>query len=181
MIQSMFMSLLIDFFPIIIFFCVFKWKGLMVATLTATLASFIQLISIKLKTNKFPHLQLISFLSLFILGSFTLICKKEIFIKWKPTAIYWLLAIVFFSTHWFKKQPLLEKLSNNTLNLPKKIWYKLNIIWVIFFILMGVLNLYIVYNFDTNTWVNFKLFGTLGLTMIFVILQAIFLSKYLRT
>ena len=71
-------------------------------------------------------------------------------------------------------------MSNNTLQLPKKVWAKLNILWIIFFIFMGTLNLYIVYHFDTNTWVNFKLFGTLGLTTIFVVFQAIFLSKYLR-
>jgi len=180
MLQSMFMSLLVDFFPIVIFFGVFKWKDLMAATIAAMLVSFIQLIITKIKTNKFQYLQLISFLSLFILGSFALVCKKEIFIKWKPTAIYWLLAIIFLGTHIFNKQPLLEKLSNNTLQLPKKVWAKLNILWIIFFIFMGTLNLYIVYHFDTNTWVNFKLFGTLGLTTIFVVFQAIFLSKYLR-
>lgn len=174
------MGLVTDLFPVFIFFCAFKWKGLTIATIAAMIVSFVQLIIIKIKTNKVSFLQMTSFGSLFILGSFALICNKEIFIKWKPTAIYWLLAIIFSGTHFFSKQLLLEKLSKNTINLPKSIWIKLNIIWILFFIFMGLLNLYIIYNFDTNTWVNFKLFGTLGLTAVFIILQVIFLAKYLH-
>ncbi len=181
MLQLAPMSLLADFFPIFVFFCAFKLKGLMIATIAAIVVSFIQLVIVKIRTKKFQHLQVISFLSLLILGGFALICNKEIFIKWKPTAIYWLLAIIFLGSHLFSKQPLLEKLSNKTLQLPKNVWTKLNIMWIIFFIFMGILNLYVVYYFDTNTWVNFKLFGTLGLTTIFIVFQAVFLSKYLRT
>lgn len=173
------MELFAEFLPIIVFFCVFKSKGLMTATLVAIVASFIQLIITKIKTGKYKKMQLASFLSLVILGGFAIVCKKEIFIKWKPTAIYWILAITFLSTHFFGKQPLLEKLNNNTLQLPKKIWNRLSMSWVIFFVLMGILNLYVVYYFDTDTWVNFKLFGTFGLTMLFIIFQAIFISKYL--
>ena len=181
MLQLTIMSLLADFFPILIFFVTYKWQGLMTATVAAIIVSFVQLIIVKIRTNKIQNIQLMSFLSLFILGSFALICKKEIFIKWKPTVIYWLLAVIFLGTHLFGKQPLLEKLSNNAIQLPKKIWATLSILWVIFFILMGIINLYFVYYFDTNTWVNFKLFGTLGLTTVFVVCQTIFLSKYFRT
>jgi intracellular septation protein len=175
------MSLLTDFFPIAVFFIVFKLKGVMYATMAAIIASFIQLIIIKLRTNKIQNTQLISFVSLLVLGGFALICKKEIFIKWKPTVIYWALAIILLVSKYVKKTSLLKKLGNNAIALPEKIWNKLDFIWVIFFIFMGCLNLYIVYYFDTNTWVNFKLFGTLLLTVIFIICQTIFLSKYLRT
>lgn len=173
------MELLTEFFPIVVFFCVFKLKGLMAATVAAMFASLIQLIITKIKTGKYKKMQITSFLSLIILGGFALICKKEIFIKWKPTAIYWILAITFLSTHLFGKQPLIEKINNNTIQLPKKIWNRLSILWIIFFFLMGTLNLYVVYYFDTDTWVNFKLFGTFGLTMLFIIFQAVFVSKYL--
>jgi len=173
------MELLAEFFPILIFFGVFKLKGLMLATAAAMITAFIQLILTKIKTGQYKKMQLTSCFSLLIFGGIALICKKEIFIKWKPTAIYWVLAITFLTTHFFGKQSLIEKLNNNAIQLPKKIWNKLSILWVIFFILMGILNLYVVYFFDTNTWVNFKLFGTLGLTMLFIIFQAIFISKYL--
>lgn len=173
------MELLTEFFPVLIFFCVFKWKGLMSATVAGIVAAFIQLIITKIRIGKYKKMQVTSFFSLLILGGFALICKKEIFIKWKPTAIYWILAVAFLSTHLFGKQPLIEKLNNNAIQLPKKIWNRLSILWIIFFVLMGVLNLYVVYCFDTDTWVNFKLFGTFGLTIIFIIFQAVFISKYL--
>ena len=181
MLQLTIMNLLIDFFPIFIFFMAFKWKGLITATIATIIVSFIQLVIIKLKTNKIQKIQLISFFILLTLGSFAIICKKEIFIKWKPTVIYWTLAIVFLITPYFNTQSILEKISNNSIQLPTKIWNKLNILWAIFFIIMGILNLYVVYYFDTNTWVNFKLFGTLALTLLFVVCQAIFLAKHLRT
>ena len=174
------MALLTEFFPILIFFGFFKWKGLMIATIAAILTTFVQLLVVKIKTGKYQKMQLTSFVSLLILGGIALICKKEIFIKWKPTVIYWILAIVFSVAHFFGKQPLIQKLSNNTLQLPKEVWDKLNLWWIVFFMLMGILNLYVVYYFNTDTWVNFKLFGTIGLTLIFIIIQAIFLSKYIK-
>jgi intracellular septation protein len=172
------MELLSEFFPILVFFCVFKWQGLMVATVAAIIATFVVLIITKIKTGKYKNMQLVSFFILLTLGSFALFCKKEIFIKWKPTAIYWILAVAFLITQLCGKQLLIEKINNNSIQLPKKIWNTLNILWIIFFILMGILNLYVVYFFDTNTWVNFKLFGTFGLTMLFIIFQIIFISKY---
>jgi intracellular septation protein len=173
------MELLYEFLPVSIFFCAFKLKGLMVATVAAIFATLILLIVTKIKTGKYKNMQIISFFSLVILGGFALVCKKEIFIKWKPTVIYWLLAITFLITQLLGKRPLIEKINSTSINLPKKIWNTLNILWAIFFILMGILNLYVVYFFDTNTWVNFKLFGTFGLTALFIIFQLIFISKYL--
>lgn len=173
------MNLLIDFFPILVFFIVFKLKGIIAATIAAIIVSFIQLVIIKITTNQIPKIQSISFLILLILGGSAIICKKEIFIKLKPTVIYWVLATIFLITHYLSKKSILEKISNNAIKLPAKIWDKLNIIWAIFFILMGILNLYVVYCCDTNTWVNFKVFGTLGLTLLFVVCQTCFLAKYL--
>lgn len=171
--------MLYEILPVSIFFCAFKLKGLIVATFAAIFATLILLIVTKIKTGKYKNMQIISFFSLVILGGFALVCKKEIFIKWKPTVIYWLLAVTFLITQLLGKRPLIEKINNTSINLPKKIWNTLNILWAIFFILMGILNLYVVYFFDTNTWVNFKLFGTFGLTALFIIFQLIFISKYL--
>lgn len=173
------MNLLIDFVPIFIFFIVFKLKGIVAATIATIIVSFIQLVIIKIATNQLPKIQSISFLILLVLGGLALICKQEIFIKLKPTVIYWILAIIFLLTHYLSKKSILEKISNNAINLPANVWRKLNTVWSIFFIIMGILNLYVVYFYDTNTWVNFKLFGTLGLTILFVICQTCFLAKYL--
>ncbi len=174
------MELLAELFQIILFFSAFKYKGLMFATVTAMLFSLCKLIIFRINTGKYKIVQLVSFFCLLILGGISLICKKEIFIKWKLTAVYWILAIAFLITQIFGKKSIIEKLNNNIIELPKKIWDLLGVLWILFFILMGILNLYVVYYFDTNTWVNFKLFGTLGLMILFVLLQAIFIYKFTK-
>ena len=113
-----------------------------------------------------------------VLGGLTLIFHNPWFIKWKPTVIYWLSAIIILFTASFNSKSLIQKLMENNIQLPAKIWKRLNYSWVIFFILMGSLNIYIAYHFDTNTWVNFKLFGGSGCLIIFILIQAFFLTRY---
>ena len=174
------MQLLIEFFPILIFFYMFKYKGLMLATFATALIYGIQLILLKIITGKYNLMQLASLVVLVILGVISIIFKQEIFIQWKPTAIYWLLAVLFCITPlWKRDLTLLEIINKNNLVLPKNIWKLLNKLWIMFFLLMGGLNLYVVYYFDINTWVNFKLFGTMVLTVGFICLQAILIGKYL--
>ena len=174
------MGLITEFLPIVIFFGAYKLYGIMMATVAAIIETLGLLITTKVKTGQYKNMQLISLGSLMVLGGLALISKKEIFIKLKPTVIYWLLAVSFLSTHFFGKQLLIEKLGSNSVQLPKKIWHKLSILWILFFITMGCINIYVVYYFDTDTWVNFKLFGTLGLTILFVVPQSLFIYKYLN-
>jgi intracellular septation protein len=173
------MGLMAEFLPIIIFFGAYKWQGIMAATLSAIIATLMILIINKVKTGQYKNMQVVSFFSLLVLGGLALVSKKEIFIKLKPTVIYWLLAASFLITHFFGDKLLIEKIGNSSVELPKKIWQKLSILWIMFFFIMGCINIYVVYCFDTNTWVNFKLFGTLGLTALFVIPQSVFIYKYL--
>lgn len=177
------MELLAELLQIIAFFVAFKYKGLIFATVIAILFALVKLILFRINNGKYHMLQLTSFCSLLILGGISLICKKEIFIKWKLTVIYWILAITFLITHIYSKKSIIEKInSTNGLELPKRVCDLLSIAWTLFFALMGGINLYIVYYYDTNTWVNFKLFGTLGLMLLFFILQGIYiyisLQKY---
>lgn len=174
------MELLAELFQIILFFSAFKYKGLMFATVIAILFSLSKLIIFRINTGKYKIIQLVSFFCLLILGGISLICQKEIFIKWKLTLVYWILAIIFLITQIFGKKSIIEKLNNNTIELPKKILDLLGVLWILFFIFMGILNLYVAYYFDTNTWVNFKLFGTLGLMVLFVLLQSIFIYKFTK-
>ncbi|CAM4459644.1 MAG: Intracellular septation protein [Legionellaceae bacterium] len=102
------------------------------------------------------------------------------FIKWKPTAINWIFAIVFWGSQFFGKKCLIQTMLEKNISLPQPIWLRLNSSWAIFFILMGILNLYVVYNFDTDTWINFKLFGLMSLTIVFVVIQFIYISKHLK-
>jgi intracellular septation protein len=101
------------------------------------------------------------------------------FIKLKPTGIYWLSALVFFGSNYIGKKPLIQKMMEANVTLSKKIWYRLNIAWTWFFVLMGAVNLYVAYHFNTNAWVNFKLFGGVGFTVLFVLIQAFYLTRHM--
>mgnify|MGYP000325993641 CR=1 FL=1 len=171
-------KILLDFLPIALFFAAFKYFNLMIATQVAIVASLLQLIWLRLSTGKFLKVNLISFLSILILGGATLLLKDDIFIKWKPTAVYWFLATALLFSQIFSKKPLMQHLAESTIQMPDKIWRQINLSWCIFFAAMGIANLYVVYNFDTNVWVNFKLFGTLGLTIVFITCQSIYMAKH---
>lgn len=174
------MQFLYDFFPIIIFFTVYKIAGIYAATASAIIVSFAQVALYWLKHHKFSNLQVITFLIILLLGGATLILHKPIFIKWKPSIIYWLFALVFFCSHFIGKKPLICYMMDKKIKLPEKIWARLNFSWVIFFAILGLANIYVVYHYNTNTWVNFKLFGILGITIIFVVIQALYLTRFVK-
>jgi len=113
-----------------------------------------------------------------VLGGATLWLQNPDFIKWKPTAVNWLFAIAFIGAQVFTDKSLLERMMAEHIQLPSPIWFKLNIAWILFFIGSGLANLYVAFNFDEATWVNFKLFGLLGLTLVFIIGQSVYLSKH---
>lgn len=172
------MKFLFDFFPIVLFFVAYKLGNIYIATLSAIAASLIQVLWLRRKTGRFEKISLITFISITLLGGATLFFQNEIFIKWKPTVVYWALGLCFLFSHWIGHKPLLQRIAEGNIQLPPSIWIRLNWSWAIFFALMGVLNLYVVQHYDTDTWVNFKLFGTLGLTFIFVILQGFYMVRY---
>lgn len=152
--------------------------GIYAATAVAIIASIIQVIYTRLKLKKFELIQVVTCVMILVFGGMTLIFHNPIFIKWKPTMINWILAIIFISAQLFYKQPLLQHLLKNKVNAEPNVWQTLNIMWISFFIIVGGLNLFIAYKFDMNTWVNFKVFGMLGLTLVFGIIQAVYLSKH---
>jgi intracellular septation protein len=174
------MKLLFDFFPILLFFIAYKFAGIYVATAIAIITSFVQVAYHFIRYRRFENMQLLTLVLIAVLGGATIWLHDEMFIKWKPTVINWVLAILFFTSHWIGKQPLIKRLMQDHVELPNTVWRRLNFSWIGFFFLTGLANLYVVYNFDTDTWVNFKLFGILGLTLIFVILQSIYLAKHIK-
>ncbi len=172
------MKLLFDFFPIILFFAAYKLGDIYLATLTAIIASFIQVIWSRYSQGKFEKIPLITLATLLVMGGSTLFFRNELFIKWKPTVLYWVLAMVFFLSQFIGQKPLFQRMIEHQIELPKKIWCHLNLSWALFFSMMGAINLYVIYHFNTDTWVNFKLFGTLGLTLLFVVIQGLYMAKY---
>ena len=174
------MQLLFDFLPIIAFFIGFKFFGIYIATGVAIVISLILVIVYWLRHKHVPGLQLVNLGIITVLGGSTLLLHNELFIKWKPTVLNWVLAIVFLASQFIGKKPIIQKLLEEKITLPKHIWQNLNLSWAVFFSIMGLVNIIVAYNFDTNTWVNFKLFGILGLTLVFAVLQAVYLSKHVK-
>jgi len=174
------MQLLYDFLPIVLFFIVYKLSNIYMATAAAMIMTLLQVSIYRIRHHKFDQLQFITLVLIMVLGGATLILHKPIFIKWKPSAIYWVFALIFLGSHFIGKKTVIQYLMGSKIELPSIAWSRLNFSWAIFFLLMGFLNIYVVYHYSTNTWVNFKLFGILGLTVVFMLLQAFYLAKYLK-
>ena len=173
------MKLLIDFFPLILFFVAFKVWGIYTATAVAIVATVAQIAYLRLKTGKIEPMQWMSLGVIVLFGGATLLAHDDNFIKWKPTVLYWLMGGALLIGQLVFKKNLLRSVMGAQLQLPDAIWLKLNWAWTAFFAAMGALNIWVAYNFDTDTWVNFKLFGGMGLMVVFVIAQAIYMSRYL--
>ncbi|MGE8397736.1 MAG: septation protein A [Comamonas sp.] len=174
------MKLLIDFFPIILFFAAFKAWGIYAATAVAIVATIVQIAYLRFKNGKVETMQWVSLGVIVLFGGATLLAHDENFIKWKPTVLYWLMGAALLVGNLLFKKNLLKSIMGAQLQLPEAVWNKLNWAWTAFFAIMGVLNLYIAFNFDTDTWVNFKMFGGMGLMVLFVIGQALYLGQYLK-
>lgn len=174
------MKLLFDFFPVLLFFIAYKFGGIYVATMVAVLASCIQVAYSWIKQRRMESMQLFTLVLILLLGGATLFLQNEIFIKWKPSVVNWAFAILFIGSEFIGGKPLIQRFIESNLQLSTPVWLRLNRSWTVFFTLSGLLNLYVVYHFDTDTWVNFKLFGMVGLTLGFVVLQAVYLAKYVK-
>lgn len=173
------MKLLFDFLPIFLFFITYKFFGIYIATTIAIIASIAQLLIFRIQNKRFEIMHIITALSILILGGATLLLHNEIFIKWKPTILYWVLAVVFIVSALVSEKPLIQRVMENNITMPSHIWKKLNCLWSGFFVFLGAVNLFVVYHYTTNTWVNFKMFGTLGLTLLFVIIQTLYMAKHI--
>lgn len=173
------MKLLFDFFPILLFFIAFKLFDIYVATAVAIVAAFVQSGLFWAKHRRFETMHLITLGLIVVFGGATLILKDESFIKWKPTVLNWVFAVAFLGSQYFGKKNFIERMMGQTISLPSLVWRKLNISWVMFFIVLGIVNIYVIYNYDTDTWVNFKLFGMIGLTLLFVVAQSLYISRHM--
>jgi len=174
------MKFLFDLFPVILFFIAFKLQGIFAATAVAIAASFAQIGWLWLRGRKIDMMLWVSLAIIVVFGSATLLLHDETFIKWKPTVLYWLFASVLGGSALILRKNLIRSMLGEQIQLPDPAWSKLNFSWVGFFACMGVLNLYVAFNFPTDTWVNFKLFGGMGLMLVFVIAQGLFLAKYME-
>ena len=199
------MKLLFDLFPVILFFVAFKyseknpelaasWVGsllgsaavdikqapILLATVVVIAATVAQIVWVWFRHGKVDKMLWVSLVLVAVFGSLTLIFQDETFIKWKPTILYWVFAASMSFGALVLKKNAIKAMLGEQLTLPEAVWSKVNFSWVAFFIFMGFLNLVIAFNFSTDTWVNFKLFGGMGLMLVFVLGQGMLLSKYVE-
>ena len=174
------MKFLFDLFPVILFFIAFKAYDIYVATGVAIAASFGQIGWLLARGRKVDTMLWLSLAIIVLFGGATLLLRDETFIKWKPTVLYWLFgAVLAGSTLLFRKN-LIRKLMEGQIRLPDRVWGRLNASWIGFFALMGAANLFVAYTFSTDAWVNFKLFGGMGLMLAFVVAQSLLLARHIE-
>jgi intracellular septation protein len=183
------MKLLFDFFPLVLFFGAFKLYDIYVATLVAMAASLAQVVFIRIRHRRFETTHLVTLFVILLFGGMTLIFQDDTFIKWKPTIVNWIFAVVVLGSQFIGKRTVLERLLGGQMQMPARIWKKVNVSWGLFFFVSGLLNLYVAFYFRTHLdeaartdfWVNFKVFGLLGLTLAFSIIQMMIVARYIST
>lgn len=174
------MKFLFDIFPVLLFFAAFKLYDIYVATAVAIAATFVQIGWVWLRHRKVDNMLWMSLGVIVVFGGATLLLRDETFIKWKPTVLYWLFGAALAVSALVFKKNLIRAIMEKQLSLPEVAWNRLQASWIGFFVVMGALNLFVAYNFSTDAWVNFKLFGGIGLMLAFVLLQALMLGKYVE-
>ena len=202
------MKLLLDFLPIILFFATFKyaeahkdWAAayatahlgwlvqggtvgpaeapVLLATAVVIVATLAQVGWLKLRGQRVDTMLWVSLALVVVMGGLTIWLRSETFIKWKPTLLYWAMGLAFAVSAWLLRRNLLKTLLGAQLELPDAVWSRLNIAWIAFFAFMGALNLWVAYRFSTDAWVNFKLFGGMGLMLVFTLGQGLYISRHL--
>ncbi len=174
------MKILFDLFPVILFFIVFKIFGIYAATASAIVATVIQILWVKWRHGKIDTMLWVSFGIIAVFGGATLLLHDETFIKWKPSILYWFFTVALLLSNWLFDKNLIRAMMQDKLALPAHVWSYLNLGWSLFFAVLGVVNLYVAFNYPTATWVNFKLFGTTGMMFVFILLQGVLLAKYIE-
>ena len=199
------MKLLFDLFPVILFFAAFKYSEknpemaaswvaslmgsaavdpkiapILLATVVVIVATIAQIMWVAFRHGKVDKMLWVSLVLVVVFGGMTLAFQDESFIKWKPTILYWVFAGSMGFASLVMKKNAIKTMLGEQLTLPESVWTKVNLSWMAFFVIMGFLNLIIAFNFPTDVWVNFKLFGGMGLMLVFVLGQGFMLSKYVE-
>lgn len=176
------MNVLFEFLPLILFLGAFVYKDIYFALIVLMIAMPVGLLVKYLRTNEFDKMYFWSTVFLLIAGTLTLYFRNPLFLYWKPTAFYWVVAVAFLGSFWVGDKPLVQRFFGMVEGIPvDKIsstqWKRLNLAWVLFFIAAGLLNIYVAYNFSEATWVKFKVFGLMALTFVFMLAQTLWIAN----
>jgi intracellular septation protein len=170
------MQLLLDYIPIVIFIVAYFYKDIFFATGVLMIAMPVVLGLQWVMTKKLNRIYAASTALVLILGGFTLAFRNPTFLYWKPTVLNWAFALAFLGSQWIGDKPFVKRMLGSAAKLEDEQWLRLNLIWVVFFIFVGAVNIYVAYSFSEEFWVKFKLFGMLGITLVFVVIQSIWLT-----
>ena len=173
------MKLLYDVFPALIFFIAYKLFGIYVATAVLIVASAVQVAYLWLRYRRLEPMHWLVFVLVLVFGGATLWFHDAKFLEWKVSIVNGLFGLAFLASQWFTRKPLIQRLLDTSIQLPTRVWARLNTAWGLFFIAMAVLNLYIAHRYSLAVWVDFKVFGVLGLTVVFVIAQSFYLYRHM--
>jgi intracellular septation protein len=174
------MQLLFDFFPVIAFFLAYKVTGsIYVATGVIIVAVIVQSAVQWIRFRKLSPMSLISGVLVLIFGGLTLLIHDKAFIQWKVTIVNWLFAVAFAVSQFIGDRPLIERMLGDNMPLERPLWRQLNWAWTVYFLILGTVNLFVAYNFSESVWVDFKMFGVLGMTLLFALLQGVWLASKL--
>lgn len=173
------MKQLFEFFPILLFFIAFKLYDIYVATAVVIVATVLQVGYTWFRYHKVETMQWITLGLIVVMGGATILLHDEQFIKWKLSIIEWLFGIAFIGSQFIGKKPFVERMMSKSLTLPDFVWRRLNLMWGCFFIIVGFINVYVMFHYTTDQWVTFKTFGVPGLMVLFIVLQMVFLYKYM--
>jgi len=170
------MQLLLDYIPIVIFIVAYFYRDIFYATGVLMIAMPIVFLLQWVITRKLNRIYGASTLLVLVLGGFTLAFRNPTFLYWKPTVLNWAFAAAFLGSQWIGSKTFVERMLGNAADLKHEQWLRLNQIWIAFFVFVGAVNIYVAYTFSEAFWVKFKLFGMLGITLVFVIIQSIWLT-----
>lgn len=173
------MKILTDLFPVILFFAAYQLYDIYVATQVAIAAAVLQVAYQRIRHGKVETMHWVTLGLLAVFGGMTLALHDPTFIKWKPTVVNWLFGAVMLGSELFMQRSVLRRMMDHAVTLPDWAWRRLNAAWATFFFILGGINLYVAYNFSEQTWVNFKLFGFMGLTLLFVVAQGFYLARHM--
>ncbi|WP_281647358.1 inner membrane-spanning protein YciB [Parendozoicomonas sp. Alg238-R29] len=188
------MKQFIDFLPLIIFFIVakmdprevsafgqiFELGGIINATAILIATSVIVYSLLWYKQKSLEKGQIFTLAAVMILGTMTVLFRDETFLKWKAPIVNWVFALAFLGSQFIGSKPLIERMLSHAMKLPQEVWYKVNLSWVVFFTLLGAANWFAAFMVSGDFWIDFKVFGNLILTFAFVIIQFMFLNRYLQ-
>jgi intracellular septation protein len=182
------MKLVFDLFPLILFFIAYRFFGIFAATGVAMAGVVLQVAWLRIRNHKIEAMHIINLVVILVFGGATIYTKNDIFIRWKPTILYWTFSVILFVSQFVSSKPAIQHVMGSQMELPAHVWKKINLSFAVFTLVMGLLNLYVAFFYGTDLdpqvqrdrWVDFKVFGTMILTFLFVVGLMLVLSKHLN-